>query len=115
MSIAAETRLATYGTLAPGRPNHHQLAALSGQWSRGRVRGKLVEAGWGASLGYPGLVLDQDGAELDVQLFQSDDLPEHWSRLDAFEGDGYRRVIASVLTADGEIDACIYVLAETRA
>lgn len=115
MSIAAETRLATYGTLAPGRPNHHQLAALGGQWSQGRVRGKLVEAGWGASLGYPGLVLDQDGAELDVQLFQSDDLPEHWSRLDAFEGDGYRRVITAVLTADGEIDACIYVLAEAGA
>lgn len=115
MSIAAETRLATYGTLAPGRPNHRQLAALSGQWSRGRVRGKLVEAGWGASLGYPGLVLDRNGAELDVQLFQSDDLPEHWSRLDAFEGDGYRRVIASVLTDDGEIDAFIYVLADAKA
>ena len=115
MSIAAETRLATYGTLAPGKPNHHQLAALKGRWSRGRVRGKLVEAGWGASLGYPGLVLDPDGAEVDVQLFQSDDLPEHWPRLDAFEGDGYQRVIASVLTVDGEIDAYIYVLPETKA
>jgi gamma-glutamylcyclotransferase (GGCT)/AIG2-like uncharacterized protein YtfP len=108
MPIAAETRLAAYGTLGPGKPNHHQLAALKGEWSRGRVRGKLLEAGWGASLGYPGLVLDRDGAELDVELFQSEDLPEHWVRLDAFEGDGYRRVIASVLTAEGEID----VLAE---
>jgi hypothetical protein len=34
---------------------------------------------------------------------------------DAFEGDGYQRVIASVVTADGEIDACIYVLAEATA
>lgn len=112
MPIAAETRLATYGTLAPGRPNHHQLAALSGEWSQGRVRGRLLEAGWGASLGYPGLVLDPDGAALDVQLFRSDDLLEHWARLDAFEGDGYRRVVAPILTADGEVEAYIYVLAE---
>ena len=41
----ADWRLAVYGTLAPGRPNHHQLSALSGRWSEGHVRGQLHEAG----------------------------------------------------------------------
>ena len=111
MNSAAETRLATYGSLAPGRANHHQLAGLEGEWRRGSVRGRLVEEGWGAALGYPGLILDPEGGEVEVQLFQSADLQEHWSRLDAFEGDGYRRVVTQVHTADGALDACLYVLA----
>ena len=49
---AALERLATYRTLAPGRPNHHQLDGLRGRWLKGHVDGLLVEAGWGASLGY---------------------------------------------------------------
>jgi hypothetical protein len=42
-------RLATYGSLAPGRPNEGQLSDLTGRWLAGHVRGKLVEAGWGPS------------------------------------------------------------------
>jgi hypothetical protein len=55
---APQTRLATYGTLAPGHENHGQLSDLSGRWLVGHVRGSLVEAGWGAKLGYPGMILD---------------------------------------------------------
>jgi len=44
-----DTRLATYGTLAPGRPNHGQLTGLSGRWLVGHVRGSLVQAGWGTA------------------------------------------------------------------
>jgi gamma-glutamylcyclotransferase (GGCT)/AIG2-like uncharacterized protein YtfP len=80
--------LATYGTLAPGRPNHHQLDGLDGQWSQGQVCGTLVDAGWGAGLGYPALVLDARGTPVDVQVFESVELPAHWSRLDQFEGPG---------------------------
>lgn len=108
----AEMRLAVYGTLAPGRANHHQLAELKGQWRTGSVRGRRFEAGWGAALGYPGLVLDPEGAEVEVQLFQSPDLPGHWARLDAFEGAGYRRVVTRVSTPEGELEACVYVLSE---
>lgn len=106
-----DTRFATYGTLAPGRVNHHQLAGLKGCWGKGTVRGRLVDAGWGAALGYPGLVLDPLGPVVEVHLFESLDLPDHWSRLDAFEGPGYRRAVAQVRTADGELDAWIYVIA----
>lgn len=48
---AADTRLATYGTVAPGRANHHQLAGLAGRWLQGTVRGRLVAAGRAAPLG----------------------------------------------------------------
>ncbi|MDJ0498248.1 MAG: gamma-glutamylcyclotransferase [Acidimicrobiia bacterium] len=104
-------RLAVYGSLAPGRPNHDQLAGLEGRWIEGTVRGELREEGWGAELGFPALVLDPAGSAISVRLFESPDLPAHWARLDAFEGSGYRRVATAVCTAEGELPASIYVLA----
>ena len=104
-------RLAVYGTLAPGRPNHHQLSGLSGRWVEGTVRGQLLEEGWGAEVGYPGIVLDRDGPTVGVQLFESSDLPDHWTRLDEFEGSAYRRTVTTVSTAEGDLLASIYVLA----
>jgi gamma-glutamylcyclotransferase (GGCT)/AIG2-like uncharacterized protein YtfP len=103
-------RLATYGTLAPGRPNHHQLEGLTGRWTKGYVYGRLIDAGWGASLGYPALVLDSAGAAIEVQVFESTELPEQWSRLDEFEGAGYQRVVTTVRTPDGDVTASIYVV-----
>ena len=113
MNVTAgpEMRLATYGTLAPGRPNHGQLGDLPGRWLAGRVRGSLVDAGWGAELGYPALRLDPDGSLIDVDVFESPALPGQWDRLDAFEGPGYRRVAVDVATAEGVLPASIYVLA----
>ncbi len=102
---AALERLATYGTLAPGRPNHHQLDGLEGRWLKGHVDGMLVDAGWGASLGYQALVLDPAGSAIDVDVFESVDLPAHWERLDAFEGPGYERVVTTVHLPTGDVDA----------
>ena len=107
-----ETRLATYGTLAPGRPNHGQLSSLTGRWFVGHVHGSLLDAGWGAEVGYPGLILQQDGSPIEVFVFESRALVDHWHRLDAFEGPGYRRVTADVSTAEGVLAASIYVLAD---
>jgi len=107
-----DTRLAVYGTLAPGRPNHHLLAGLEGRWRRGTVRGRLDADGWAAPIGYLGLVLDPAGPLVQMELFESADLPDHWSRLDEFEGADYRRVVTQVSTPDGDVDAWIYVLAE---
>ena len=97
----AECRLVAYGTLAPGRPNHHQLNGLNGRWLEGGVRGALVQQGWGAALGYPALILDPDGPTVEVQIFESAELPSHWPRLDDFEGPGYQRVAVPVQTAEG--------------
>ncbi len=109
---SADTRLATYGTLAPGRVNNHELAGLNGHWRQGTVRGRLFEIGWGAALGYPGMILDPSAKFIEVHVFESPDLPDHWQRLDEFEGKGYRRVVTKVCTADGDIDASIYVVNE---
>lgn len=103
-------RLATYGSLAPGRPNHHHLDGLAGRWLAGYVTGRLVDAGWGAGLGFPALVVDPDGARVDVQVFESPDLPAHWPRLDAFEGEQYQRTLVPVHTPDGDVPAFIYAL-----
>jgi gamma-glutamylcyclotransferase (GGCT)/AIG2-like uncharacterized protein YtfP len=92
----ANTRLATYGSLSPGKVNHHELAGLAGNWRMGTVRGRLAPEGWGAPLGYPGLILDPKAPPVVVNLFESPDLPQHWSRLDEFEGPGYRRVVTDV-------------------
>ena len=108
----AEHRLATYGTLAPGRPNHHQLDGLDGRWFDGMVRGNLMPEGWGAELGYPGLVIDPAGGQVPVHVFESADLPAHWPRLDAFEGAAYARVETRVDTASGTVPASIYVLVD---
>ena len=110
-SDGAARRLAVYGSLAPGGPNHDQLAGLPGRWIEGTVRGELRCEGWGAELGFPGLVLDLDGPLVGVRIFDSPDLPNHWARLDAFEGSGYRRVVTAVNTVEGELMASIYVLA----
>ena len=46
-----------------------------------------------------------------VDVFESVDLPAHWERLDMFEGVGYERVVTTVRTPTGSVEASIYVLA----
>jgi gamma-glutamylcyclotransferase (GGCT)/AIG2-like uncharacterized protein YtfP len=111
--FTAEHRLATYGTLAPGRPNYHQVSALGGRWLRAHVRGTLIDAGWGADYGFPAIVLDSAGENVMVDVLESADLPAHWSRLDEFEGPAYKRVTTTAFTSDGPIETSIYVLDET--
>ena len=105
-------RLATYGTLGPGKPNHHHLSMIDGNWSTGSVRGFLHEAGWGADLGFPAIVLDPTGPEVSVDVLESEQLSEHLERLDDFEGLGYARVLTEVTTSSGKVEAFIYVLAQ---
>ena len=107
-SHSAQTRLASYGTLAPGRANHHVMDGMVGHWRQGVVRGYLKDIGWGAAMGYPGILLDPDGPDVAVHIFESHDLRDHWERLDAFEGDGYRRTITTAATSDGQIEVSIY-------
>ena len=105
-------RLATYGTLGPGKPNHHHLSMIDGNWSTGSVRGFLHDAGWGADLGFPAIVLDPIGPEVSVDVLESERLSEHLSRLDDFEGPAYARVLTEVTTSAGKVEAYIYVLAQ---
>jgi Uncharacterized conserved protein len=107
-------RFFVYGTLAPGRPNEHVLADVPGTWEPATVRGTLVQAGWGATAGYPGIVLSEESDEVHGFVFSSTDLSAHWSRLDEFEGEGYVRVLVPARLANGTIvDAYIYALSNS--
>lgn len=99
--FGADRRLIVYGSLAPGGKNHHELAGLRGTWRAGRITGRLREQGWGWALGYPCLAWDPRGEPIGAHLFESDDLPQHWQRLDDFEGDGYERILAPFDADDG--------------
>jgi len=89
-------RLAVYGSLAPGRENHHLVAPLGGSWVSGVVEGDLARHGRGATLGFASLHLRRGGPEVPVQVLTSEALRDAWTRLDAFEGKEYLRVLAPV-------------------
>ncbi len=105
MSLGPEQRLAVYGTLAPGKSNHHQLADLRGDWRHGFVRGRLYPVGANV-----GLVLDKTGPAVPVQVFTSPDLPAHWAKLDEFEGSEYPRARVGVECGGETLEAYIYVI-----
>jgi gamma-glutamylcyclotransferase (GGCT)/AIG2-like uncharacterized protein YtfP len=93
---SASHRLAVYGSLAPGEPNHHVIEAIRGAWTIGFVRGQREESGWGSGLGYPAITWKPDGDPVPVKLLTSPDLPLHWRRLDSFEGAEYVRILVPV-------------------
>ena len=106
-------RLAVYGSLAPGQKNHYILENLSGTWLQGFISGKIFDRGWGAGLGYPGAIWKPGGIPVDVHVLVSDQLCEHWQRLDRFEGDEYRRSLVPVYNQSGLL--CIANIYELRA
>lgn len=103
--------LFVYGTLAPNRSNSHWLTNIGGQFTAGRIRGTLIPMGWGATQGYPAVILDDAGAWIEGFLFSSPHLSEHWQALDDFEGDGYTRQLVTVECDDGGcMTAWVYAL-----
>ena len=105
--VLAPHALAAYGTLAPGRSNAHVMDGVRGTWIPGTLRGTLHASGIGAATGYPGIVLAGTApahatTDVPAQVLVSADLPDHWDRLDAFEGAGYRRVPAVVALEDDD-------------
>lgn len=62
-------------------------------------------------MGYPGLQLNPEASTVSGYLFSSDALPDHWERLDAFEGGGYQRINCEVRLESGEtVSAFVYAL-----
>ena len=91
------TRLAVYGSLAPGESNHGIIEDLAGTWTAGVVRGDLLRHGWGTQVGFPGMIWDAKSTNrINVQVLTSKDLPAHWDRLDDFEGEDYLRILVPV-------------------
>jgi len=92
-------RLAVYGSLAPGRSNHHVVAPLGGEWTTGVIEGDRVAHGWGATLGFPAFRPRADGPAVAVDVLTSRALPAAWVELDRFEGPEYERVLIAVFVA----------------
>jgi gamma-glutamylcyclotransferase (GGCT)/AIG2-like uncharacterized protein YtfP len=107
---AVGTRLVAYGTLRPGEPNQHILRSVRGEWAPGTVTGHLESDGWGMTCGFPALVWHPDAPPVSVELFTAPGLPQQWDRLDAFEGDAYRRIVVPVHRGEDRVLANIYVL-----
>ncbi len=97
--FGVDQRLAVYGTLAPGRSNHHVVAHLVGKWSDGIVEGILSPEGWGATLGYPAFRPRAGGDAVAVHVLTAGLLASAWPSLDRFEGPGYRRILVPVFTS----------------
>lgn len=95
--------LIVYGSLAPGRDNHHHMKRISGEWKNAVIQGILVDKGWGQHLGYPGLRFEprSETKDIDCFSFHSIDLGDHIERLDAFEGDDYQRIIIPFQLKEG--------------
>ncbi|RJL73031.1 gamma-glutamylcyclotransferase family protein [Acinetobacter radioresistens] len=106
--------LFVYGTLAPNRPNAHILEKIdsSGLWREAKIYGVLEQKGWGADVGFPGLVLSADRAvEIEGFLFSSNKIHQHWNELDEFEGNEYSRQLIEVILENGEKQsAYVYAL-----
>lgn len=104
-------RLFVYGTLRPGQSGHHLLKDLKGSWQPGTISGKLYPDGIGPTQGYPVVDIDDLSMTVPGQVFSSAELAQCWLRLDAYEGEGYRRVCVSVSVAGGEtLEAYVYAL-----
>ncbi|MFI8033983.1 gamma-glutamylcyclotransferase family protein [Acinetobacter sp. ABJ_C3_5] len=103
--------LFVYGTLGPNRPNAHIMENIGGTWAEAHVFGTLKQQGWGAELGFPGIMLDQTDNKVSGFVFFSDNLEQHWQQLDEFEGAGYQRVPVEAHLNTGEIiDSFVYAL-----
>ena len=104
-------RLFVYGSLAPGRPNEHILGELEGVWEPAVIRGTLHDRGWGAGMGFPAVVPESNGDEVEGLLFTSAALLDFWQVLDDFEGEGYQRVqVSAWLSCGSVVEAHVYAL-----
>ena len=105
--------LFVYGTLMPNCPHGNVLEDIVGKFVPATVSGKLIDAGWSAGMGYPGIKLDRGNDTIHGFLFTSSNLINHWDSLDDFEGEEFVRVPVRVERYDEfEVDTFIYVLKE---
>src|SRR3546814_4581615 len=86
-------KLAIYGTLAPGKVNHHHIAGLGGAWQDTAVRGSLGRVPCGIHEGLPAMLLDPASPLHPLKLLTCEGLPAAWPRLDAFEGEEMQRLL----------------------
>ncbi len=79
-----------YSYTAPGagQTQRAHYGSHRRQLEEGSVGGSLLNEGWGAEMGYQGIVLDNSGNRVNGFLFRSANLVNHWPTLDAFAARG---------------------------
>src|SRR5512138_1610394 len=109
----ASVKLAIYGTLAPGKVNHHHIADLGGTWHDAAMRGRLDRVPCGIHEGLPAIVVGPEEPLHPVKLLVCDALPANWPRLDAFEDAEKQRLLVP-LEGEGGITGVANVYALRR-
>jgi gamma-glutamylcyclotransferase (GGCT)/AIG2-like uncharacterized protein YtfP len=103
--------LFVYGTLAPGRSNHEVVEDIAGEWQSAILQGWKLDKAWSAEFGYPGIASADQTDEVAGYVLSSNELANHWQRLDEFEGSEYLRKLVKVKVASGElIEAHVYTI-----
>jgi gamma-glutamylcyclotransferase (GGCT)/AIG2-like uncharacterized protein YtfP len=97
-------KLISYGTLAPGQPNHSLISDLAGAWAECVVRGTMNQQD-----GFSRFIWNPTGSEQTASLLSSDCLPDNWNRIDQFEGKEYRRQLIPARTPGGIAIAYAYI------
>ncbi len=99
-----EKVLIVYGSLAPNKQNHAVVEHLKGNWLKAVIRGKLEKEGWGAGMGYYGFrhTGPEEQSEIEAFVLVSDELVDNWRRIDDFEGEAYKRILAKYELENGE-------------
>jgi gamma-glutamylcyclotransferase (GGCT)/AIG2-like uncharacterized protein YtfP len=100
----ASKKLISYGTLAPGQPNHSLVSDMKGEWKECVIRGTLNQ-----KEGLSRFSWSPAGSEQNASLFTSDDLQSNWHRIDQFEGARYRRQLVPAKTRAGIEVAYAYI------
>lgn len=93
-------RLAAYGSLRPGESNAHQMNGIEGTWLHGTIPGiieqptEYLEFNW-----------IPESPPVAVMVMSAFNLPQHYRRLDQFEGPDYVRTWVPVTIA-GVVQVC---------
>jgi gamma-glutamylcyclotransferase (GGCT)/AIG2-like uncharacterized protein YtfP len=100
-----DQRLIAYGTLKPTEPNHRVLESLTDQeWLDVDIEGRLTDREGGLK-GFRWL---ESRTRHTALLLKSSQLPSFWPKLDAFEGGGYRRILATARIGEHAVVAMVY-------
>tara|TARA_Y100000591_G_C21786863_1_gene674296 strand:+ start:37 stop:375 length:339 start_codon:yes stop_codon:yes gene_type:complete len=101
--------LFVYGSLQKGKQHENILENINGLWKKAYVVGYLFNISKGPDYGYPAIKIDKKGLKIHGMVFQSKDLKKKISKIDAFEGKNYKRVISKIYLENGlVIDAYLY-------
>lgn len=106
---APNHRLAVYGTLRRGQPNHAKIEDL-GEPLKGSIEGNVT-----AEFEFPIFSWSLEASRIPVEVYESNQLTSmRWRSLDAFEGGGYRRIYVPVrLANEKHVVATVYADART--